>query len=159
MTENFPNFFTCIHLYGMMRGSVFRWILLPRLFRRCPRQPPERCDDWSDQVPAGDHLALHPNYWSSIRLLFSTTTKMQTLSVSLHRHPINFLLSAPVIPIALSALRTDSASHFHSKEPDLPSILLTVLHQLLILQVLPLIRLVFADQMTNIGPLVRNCYF
>ena len=42
----------------------------------------QRCTDWGDQVPARNHLALHPTYWSSICLLFfSTTTKMLSLSL------------------------------------------------------------------------------
>ena len=74
-------FFTCIHLDGMMRGSVFRWILLPRQFDAV-HYSLQRCADLGDQVPARNHLALQPIYWSSICLLiFSTTTKMLSLSL------------------------------------------------------------------------------
>ena len=86
----------------MMRGSVFRWILLPRLFL----QPPEvRRLEWSSPSP-------EPLGTSSYLLVFHLSALLlhnhkDAVFVSLRRHPINFLLSAPVIPIALSALHID----------------------------------------------------
>ena len=104
-------------------------------FRGAPtgmiKSPPGILLDFSSQL-----LVFH----LSVLLLH---IHIDDVSVSLQRHPITLLLAALVIPNGSQysphvLSNKTSASHFYSKEPDLPSILLTVLHQLLLLQVHPL---------------------
>ena len=135
---------TCIHLDGIMRGSVFRWILLPLMFRRCPLQPPDvRRLGWSSPSPE----PLCTSSITGLPFVCSSSPQPQRCCFCLSAQtPYQLPLvcscnsyNSQCSPHCMSS--KTSASHFRSKEPDLPSILLTVLHQLLILQVFPLILL------------------
>lgn len=79
----------------MRDDPVVRWILLPLLFRRCPRHHPE-VGDWGDQLPARDHPAnrlctdliaqLSLTVFPIVPLFFSSTIAMPHTPTSTGKH-------------------------------------------------------------------------